>query len=593
MKKKVIEMLLIGACCLMSFTPAKAQTFNANLAAKLQTTLDSLVALLTNTKGMSASVYAPGQGIWKGASGLSYAGVPDTPEMEFGLASNSKLFSAVTMLILAENNVLSLDDSLHEWLPAYTNVDPDITIRQLLNHTSGISDPFFTTSLLDSIKAHPTHAYTVPEVMALLGPPAYAPGAGYQYSNINYLLAGEVVRNATGFTMAQLIRDSILTPLSLDSTFYDVEEPEMGILAHRWNDGIDCNDTSRISLNTAGGPAGSLFSTCGEMAQWLRALMSGQVLSPASFAEMTNFVSSGNYGLGIAKFTFFGNECWGHGGSTLGYKSRTIHDPCMQAGVIGLSNSSPTAVDGITATLYQVLVDHLPGCGAVLSGAANVCRGESSVFFTVDTIAGATSYVWTLPSGATGVSATNSITVDFGMSAVSGDITVSGNNMYGPGAPSTFYVTVDTVPTIVNLTGGTLSADPAATSYQWVDCDNAYLPIAGETLQDFTPAATGNYAVILTAGACTDTSACTNVVVTGVKEPSEYQVTVYPNPFTETIMMDRRGASGKLDFTILNALGQVVCSGVVADHVSFETGLFPSGMYFIRFGDGTVKKMEK
>lgn len=100
---------------------------------------------------MAASVYYPGQGIWTGASGLSYSGHPITADMEFGLASNSKLFTSVMLLKLAEQQVLSLEDSLHEWLPNYNNINPNVTIRQLLNHRSGIDDMFYTQAHLDSI----------------------------------------------------------------------------------------------------------------------------------------------------------------------------------------------------------------------------------------------------------------------------------------------------------------------------------------------------------------------------------------------------------------------------------------------------------
>ncbi len=326
MKSKVISCCIGLLLCFFSFSALKAQTFNANLSAKLQTTLDSLVTLLTNTKGMSVGVYCPGQGVWVGASGLSHAGVPITPDMEFGIASNSKLFAAVTLLKLQEHGILSLDDMLDEWLPSYANVDSTITIRQLLNHTSGISDPFFTTALLDTVKAHPTHLFTVNEVMTWLGPPTYAPGAGYQYSNINYLLAGVVAENATGMSFAQIMRGEVLDPLHLDSTFYDLQEPEVGVIAHRWQDLVDLHDTSRVSVNSSVGPAGPIFSNASEMAQWYHALMSGQVLSPSSMAELTTFALPGNYGLGLGKFTFFGNECWGHGGSTIGYKSRAIYE---------------------------------------------------------------------------------------------------------------------------------------------------------------------------------------------------------------------------------------------------------------------------
>lgn len=456
---------------------ANAQTFNANLAAKLQGTLDSLVMLFTNTKGMTASVYYPGQGVWNGTSGLSYAGQPITSDMKFGIASNTKLFTAVTLLKLAENDVLSLDDALSEWIPTYTNVNPNITIRQLLNHTSGVSDPFLYGTLLDSVEAHPTHAYTPEEVLTWLGVPFFSPGAGYSYSNINYILASMVAESATGIEMSQLIRDSILTPLQLNDIFYDIEEPEINPIAHRWDNGIDIHTTSRISLNTSAGPAGSLFSTSSNIVQWYHALMSGQVINANSLAEMTTFLTPGNYGLGIGLFTFFGKTCWGHGGTTTGYKSRTIYDPCMKATVCGLSNSTPSAVDGITAKLYEVLINYLPYCAGAIAGTTTVCQQQNAVTYTVPAITNATSYIWTLPSGATGTSNTNTITVNYSLSAVSGNITVKGDNSYGAGATSSINITVIPNPNPVisgvadNCVAGiqTYTATPGVTgsTYVW------------------------------------------------------------------------------------------------------------------------------
>lgn len=343
-----------------------AQSFNPNLATLLQDSLTNMVASFTNTKGMSVSVYLPGQGIWSGSAGLSYAGNPLTTDMVLGLASNSKLYTAVMMLKLQESGVLDLDDPISMYLAPIPNVNPTITIRQLLNHTGGVSDPFFSTALLDTINAHPTQVYTPAMVFAWLGAPTCAPGGCYQYSNINYILAGMIAENATGISLSQLIRDSILTPLQLDSTFYDIEEPITGNLAHRWVAGADLHDTSRISLNTAGGPAGSMFATTGEVVQWYHALLSGQVINQSSLNEMTTFPAPGNYGLGIQTSSIFGHTYWGHSGGTFGYRSKTMYDPCMQSAICGVANNSEAAEQGITALLFKILWDVIPGCPGVI-----------------------------------------------------------------------------------------------------------------------------------------------------------------------------------------------------------------------------------
>ncbi len=363
---------------------ANAQTFNPVLAELLQDTLNYYVTAITNIKGMSASVYVPGQGIWRGTAGLNYAAHPITSDMKFGIASNTKLFVATVMLKLQENNILDLDDAISTYLPNYTNINPAITIRQLLNHTSGVQDPLFAAPWMDTINNNATRVFTPTEVLGWVGAPTFAPGAGWGYSNINYILAGMIAENATGYHISQLIRDSILTPLNMDSTFYDVEEAPIGTVSHRWWNSIDYNDTSRVGINTAGGCAGALFSTAGEMVQWYHALFNGQIINAASLDELSNFVSTTsstyNYGLGLARETTVGMTYWGHGGSIWGYKSKMIYDTCNNVVVCGLTNSFPAGMDGITFILYKVTLNFLSPCQLVTGAAENESNAELNVY---------------------------------------------------------------------------------------------------------------------------------------------------------------------------------------------------------------------
>lgn len=457
MKKKLLQLLVF---ILLTVSNAKAQTFNAGLATMLSDTLNFYFTSFNNIKGMTASVYLPGQGMWQGKAGVSFTGQPITQDMEFGIASNTKLFVATMMLKLAENNIIRLDDSLHKWLPDYANIDRDITIRQLLNHKSGISDPIFLSPWMDTIMANPTRVFTPVEVLSWVGAPFFPKGTSWGYSNVNYILAAMIAKNATGFHISRLIRDSILTPLNLDSTFYDVEEPVIGTLAHRWWNGgsgpvTDYNGVSRVGLNTAGGAAGSLFSSSSEMAQWYHALFSGQLLNASSMAELKNFIPTTSavqqYSLGLFRETTLGLTYWGHGGDTWGYKSKMMYDSCMGAVVCGLSNSYPNGMTSIPFLLYRVIKNHVPACPGIITGLTTVTQGQNNVTYTTTPIPNITTYIWTLPNGATGVSTTNSITVNFGASAVSGTVTVRGSNTFGVGNISSLSVTVNSNTTQGNV----------------------------------------------------------------------------------------------------------------------------------------------
>lgn len=590
------KLLLIALFSLLSRS-SNGQSFNPQLAAMLEDTFDTYVAMIPNIKGMSVSIYIPGQGLWQRNSGVSYTGKPITSDMQFGIASNSKLFVATAILLLAENNILSLDDSLHTWLPNYPNVDPTITIRQLLNHTSGISDPIFVSPWMDTIMANPTRVFTPLEVLSWLGPPQFVAGSSWGYSNVNYILAGMIAESATGVHISSLIRDNILTPLNMDSTFYDVEEPALGNMAHRWWNNVDFHDTSRVGLNTAGGAAGAIFSTSSEMAQWYNALFSGQILDKNSIDELTTFVATASptldYGLGLNRETTQGYTYWGHAGDTWGYRSKMIYDSCLQVVVCGLSNSFPSGMSAVTFLLYRVVKNHVPECCGPIAGKDTVCQGEKAVVFTVPPIANASSYTWSLPSGAIGTSATNIISVDFGLSAVSGNIVVTGVNAFGAGGSSVFSITVNPIPPapVISQNTNLLTSD-AVMGNQWY---NAAGIIAGETGQTYTITATDDYSTIVTLSGCSsDTSNVIHATLSGIEqEINPYSIKVYPNPVSNELSIERIGNSDPVYFEILNALGQVVFKGDLVEKTVVQTLAFPSGVYLVKLQTAKTVEFKK
>lgn len=256
-----------------------------------------------------------------------------------------------------------------------------------------------------------------------------------------------VAQSVTGFHISKLIRDSILTPLNMDSTFYDVKETVLGVVAHQWKNSVDVTAISKVSVMSAIGAAGAIYSTSGEMAQWYTALMNGQIINAGSLAQMTNFtVLSGDYyGLGFKKQIINSTILWGHDGRLDFSKSRIFYDPCMKILVCGLCNSNPGGIDGIAASLHGVAMRHLPGYTGVITGAGTVCQGQNGVTYSVSAIARADTYVWSLPAGATGNSNTNSITVNYGAAATSGNISVKATNIYGESIVTSFPITVNAI----------------------------------------------------------------------------------------------------------------------------------------------------
>jgi D-alanyl-D-alanine carboxypeptidase len=344
-----------------------AQPIDSLLASKMQNTIDSM-RLATNLKGISACVLYPGKGMWEGVSGISHNGQPIATGMLFGIGSNTKLFTGVLLLKLAQNNVIRLDDSIYKYLPTYNYINPHITIRQLLNHTSGLFDIISTPGYMDSILSNPNRLYTPAELMSWLGPPLFAPGKGWNYCNTNYILAGMIAEAATGKSYGKLLRDSILSPLKLDSTFLDVFETVLYPVAHPWQGANDNFGVPRKALNSAAWSAGAMYSTAAQMTKWYESLMGGKVLSPAYFKELTTFVGQGKYGMGIIESIVNGRTVWQHAGTIWGgYNSSMMYDTATGIIICVLINQLPAQAYQISSQLLLATISQTVGITEALN----------------------------------------------------------------------------------------------------------------------------------------------------------------------------------------------------------------------------------
>ncbi|MFJ9547230.1 serine hydrolase domain-containing protein [Streptomyces erythrochromogenes] len=243
------------------------------------------------------------------------AGLADTatgerarPDHRFRIASNTKSFVSTVLLQLEGEGRLSLDDSVETWLPGmvrgHGNDGRAVTVRQLLNHTSGIYDPtdeveFFAPYLERGNRAH---VYTPREVIAraVRHEPPFKPGRGWAYSNTNYLLAGLVIEAVTHRSAPSEIRRRILIPLGLKDTSFPVTDPDIhGPHLHGYD--LDGRDVTRFSPSYDW-TAGAMISTVDDLARFHRALFTGRLLRPAQQRELLTTVQSNDendYGLGV------------------------------------------------------------------------------------------------------------------------------------------------------------------------------------------------------------------------------------------------------------------------------------------------------
>jgi hypothetical protein len=243
--------------------------------------------------------------------------------------------------------------------------------------------------------------------------------------------------------------------------------------------------------------------------------------------------------------------------------------------------------EGVVSTLAVVL-KNLPVTAGTISGVTSVCPGQSAVTYTVPVITGATTYLWTLPSDVTGTSTTNSITVDFGVSALSGSITVKGQNSCGDGDISSLSIVVNSkpqTPVITENTAGSVLHSDAATGNQWYK-DGIFIP--GATSQDYNLISIGDYYVIVTINGCSsDQSNTINVITIGIEDIFEDKsLIVYPNPVSDELTIEFGCNTHKTGFEILNSAGQTVFTGTMTDKTVVHTSGFARGVYLIKFENG-------
>lgn len=320
------------------------------LADDLQQALDQARAS-NGLIGAAAAVLMPGQPLWAGASGDSTASVPLDAGMHFGIGSTTKNFVSALVLKLAEEGLLSLDDPLSRWLPGIAWVDDRATIRQLLNHTSGIYNFTENPGLWSAVLSQPARSWAPQEVLAYIGPPYFAPGAGWHYSNTNYTLLGMIVQEATGSEVSEELHRRLLDPLGLADTALPPEEPWPTEMAHGWSD-IDRDGTyadsslfPRTAIHSASWTAGAMVSTTSDLARWAQALFEGRVLAPDSLGQLLDFVPVSDpevpftgYGLGTLRIEFEGRTFWGHGGDIPGYAAIMLYEPQDRLSIVLLFN---------------------------------------------------------------------------------------------------------------------------------------------------------------------------------------------------------------------------------------------------------------
>ncbi|GAA4446440.1 serine hydrolase domain-containing protein [Phytohabitans houttuyneae] len=304
----------------------------------LQVAADDLLALgITGVQGIAAD----GRRTSTVRSGVAdiRTGAPVPEDGYFRMGSNTKTFAAVVVLQLVGEGRLSLEDTVERWLPGVVagngNDGRRVTVRQLLQHTSGIYN--YTSDLpgLASPEGYLEHrfAHLDPEelvAVAMKHEPVFAPGTSWDYSNTNYVLAGMVVEKITGKPWTAVVRERITRPLGLTRTYSPGDVPTLprphAKAYQQFEPGGPLLDTTLLNLSW-GWTAGDLVTTPTDLVRFWQALQAGRLLRPAQMAEMRRTVLAvtfqdafpgARYGLGVMWSPTSCGGYWSHGGDVPG-----------------------------------------------------------------------------------------------------------------------------------------------------------------------------------------------------------------------------------------------------------------------------------
>jgi CubicO group peptidase (beta-lactamase class C family) len=353
---------IVTALLALAFAAAlHAQELPADMRASIDKSANDILAK-SGAPSASIAVVRDGKIVYTNAYGTANleTKLAASPKMRYSIGSISKQFTATALLLLAEEGKLSLDDKVIRWLPDLTRAG-DVTIRQILSMTSGYQD-FWPQDYVMPMMMQPV---TAPEIVAgwAKKPLDFEPGAKWQYSNTNYVVAGMIAEKVAGEPLLDFLQKRVFVPLHM-TTVSNTDAAPLGP-----------EDPMRY-LRYALGPlrpapkegrgwmfaAGELAMTAQDLARWDISMIDQTILKPESYrvleaeVPMTNGVGS-RYGLGVSVGIANGKRIISHGGEVSGFTARNEVYPDDRVAIVVLTNMDATSASeqiagGISRALF-------------------------------------------------------------------------------------------------------------------------------------------------------------------------------------------------------------------------------------------------
>lgn len=354
MNRTIIALIALAA----TSSPLAAQS----ITPAEQAAIDKLVEqTLSQTKVPSASiaVVRGGKLVFAKAYGTASDKLgPAEAAMPYQIASNSKQFIAAALLLLENDGKLSLDDKVSKWVPDVTRAS-DMTVRQLLSHTSGLQD-FWPQDYEFAAMDKPVEPQGIIDRWGHK-PLDYDPGARWQYSNTGYVVAGRIIEQASGMPLMEFLQKRIFAPLGMQAmNIDDSNTPAYPTGYHRFALG-----PVRVAAPPARGwlySAGELSMSAANLARWDIARLNRELLPAEDWTEQEAPVilkdgTNTNYGLGVSSGTADGRRFINHGGESVGFLSQNTVYPDSKAAIVVLTNADfGDVTDPLTAGIANIVM---------------------------------------------------------------------------------------------------------------------------------------------------------------------------------------------------------------------------------------------
>ena len=268
--------------------------------------------------------------------------IPNTARTAFHLASVSKQFTAFAVLLLAQQNKLSLGDDVRKYVPELHDFGVIITLRHLLNHTSGLRDQWNLWSMSGHRMDDVIRQQDLMTLMINQRELNFKPGEEHLYCNSGYMLLSEIVTRVSGMPFGEYLKRNVFDPLGMhDTQVYDDHQRIVKGRAYSYENGDD--GLKKAVLSYANSGATSLFSNVEDLAKWVRNWKIGEVGGQSVLKEMQvrGILNKGDtleYALGVDVRAWRGQYRIAHSGGDAGYRTYVAYFPELDAGVIALGN---------------------------------------------------------------------------------------------------------------------------------------------------------------------------------------------------------------------------------------------------------------